>query len=109
MVEQLKTQQTRIDILKKETKRSNPFLERDKLLSAEQELRRMIYESDIETLKAQRNHLDNLSELHWDYERKHRSFRKQENRDKYEQEVLDPHWELIEKEEEKLKQMIINL
>jgi hypothetical protein len=109
MVEQLKTQQIRIDILEKEPKRSNPFFETDKLLSAKLELRRMIYESDIEILKTQRIHLDNITELHWDYERKHRSFRKQENRDKYEQEVLDPHWELIEKEEQKLKQMIINL
>jgi hypothetical protein len=109
MVHQLKAQQSLIDILKKEPKRSNPFLEKDKLFSEELKLRRMIYESDIETLKAQRIHLDNLSELHWDYKRKYRSFRKQENRDKYEQEVLDPHWELIEKEEEKLRQMIINL
>ena len=109
MVHQLKAQQSLIDILKKEPKRSNPFLEKDKLFSEELKLRRMIYESDIETLKAQRIHLDNLFDTDWDYHKKHRSFRKQENKDKYEQEVLDPHSDLMEKEEEKLRQMIINL
>ena len=109
MIHRLKTQQTLIDILKKEPRRSNPFLERDELFSAQIKLRRMIYESDIETLKAQRIHLDNLFDTDMDYHRKHRSFRKQENKDKYEQEVLDPHSDLMEKEEEKLRQMIINL
>lgn len=82
---------------------------RSELISEECKLRKMIYESDIESLKTQRIHLDNLFDLKMDYERKHSSFRKEENRYKYEQEILNPHYELMEKEEEKLRQMIFNL
>jgi hypothetical protein len=72
-------------------------------------LRRMIFQSDYEALKKQQTYVDSLNETFSEYHRKSNRFRNQLYRENYDQEVLNPHYELMKKEEEKLRQMIIDL
>ena len=72
-------------------------------------LRRMIFESDYETLKKQQTYVDSFNETLLEYNRKSNRFTNQFYKECYDQEILNPHYELMKKEEEKLRQMIINL